>query len=86
MCGCECCIYAKIIHSSLSSQNDHYLRKLKYKSCNAKKRRFDKMTNRIFKTYKHSVMPHGKHIPKTASGMTMATMCAYPSSTYALPH
>ena len=51
-----------------------------------KNRRFDKMANRIFKTYKNSVMPHGKHIPKTSSGMTMATMCAYPSSTYALPH
>ena len=31
MCGCECCIYSKSIHSSLLSWHDHYLKKLKYK-------------------------------------------------------
>ena len=29
MCGCECCISAKIIHSSLLSWRDRYLKKLK---------------------------------------------------------
>ena len=32
MCGCECCISAKIIHSSLLSCHDGYLKKLKDKS------------------------------------------------------
>ena len=27
MCGCECCISSKIIHSSLPSWHDHYLKK-----------------------------------------------------------
>ena len=31
-------------------------------------------------------MPHGKHTPKTVSDINMATMCAYKSSKYALPH
>ena len=29
MCGCECCIFAKSIHSSLLSWSDRYLKKLK---------------------------------------------------------
>ena len=32
MCGCECCIYAKIIHSSLLSWRDRYLKKSKIKA------------------------------------------------------
>ena len=32
MCGCECCISAKIIHSSLLSWRDKYLKKLKDQS------------------------------------------------------
>ena len=32
MCGCECCIYAKSIHSSFISWSDRYLKKIKDKS------------------------------------------------------
>ena len=39
MCGCECCIYAKSIHSSLLSWSYMYLKKLKDKSQNAQSRR-----------------------------------------------
>ena len=39
LCGCECCIYAKSIHSSLLSWRDRYLEKLKYQIQNAQKRR-----------------------------------------------
>ena len=35
MCGCECSIYAKSIHSSLLSWRDTYLKKLKDKIQNA---------------------------------------------------
>ena len=33
-----------------------------------------------------TVMPHGKNMFQTAYDMAMSTMCAYPSSRYALPH
>ena len=38
MCGCECCIYDKSIHSSLLSWRDRYLKKsmIKYKTLKAK--------------------------------------------------
>ena len=39
ICGCECCIYAKSIYSSLLSWRDRYLRKLKDKIQNAQSRR-----------------------------------------------
>ena len=35
ICGCECCISAKSIHSSLISWRDRYLKKLKDQSLNA---------------------------------------------------
>ena len=38
MCGCECCIYAKSIHSSLVSWRDRYLKKLKDQSQNSQSR------------------------------------------------
>ena len=39
MCGCECCISEKSIHSSFLSWRDRYLKKLKDKSQNAQSRR-----------------------------------------------
>ena len=39
MCGCECCISTKSIHSSLLSWRDRYLKKLKDQSQNAQRRR-----------------------------------------------
>ena len=44
------------------------------------------MANHLFETYKHSVIPHVKHVFKTASDIAMATMCAYPSFKNSLPH
>ena len=44
------------------------------------------MENHIFDTYKNYVMPHGKNMLKIESDMNMATMRAYPSSKYTLPH
>ena len=41
---------------------------------------------RIYKTYKHTVMPHGRHIYAKLSDMEKATMCAYPQSDNALTH
>ena len=44
------------------------------------------MDNRLFETYKKSVMPHGIHIYATASAMAMDKMCEYPPYQHALPH
>ena len=43
------------------------------------------MVNRLFKTYKNSVMPHVNHMFQIASDISVSTMCAYPSSNCALP-
>ena len=86
MCGCECFISAKIIHSLLLSWRDLYLKNINDLSQNSQNRRSGKKPNRLFDTYKNSVMPHGSHIYATAAGMAMATMCAYPPPQHALTH
>ena len=62
MCGCEFCISAKSIHSSLLSWRYRYLKKLKYQSQNSQIRRSSEKSYRIYETYKNTVMPHGCHI------------------------
>ena len=52
MCGCERYIYDKIIHLSLLSYRDHYLRKIKNLSQNTQNRMSGKKPNSIFETYK----------------------------------
>ena len=86
MCGCECCIYAKSINSSLLYWRDRYLKKLKDKIQNAQSRRSGEKSHKVYTTYKNTVMPHGRHIYAKASDMANATMCACPHSDNALPH
>ena len=86
MCGCECYIYSKIIHSSLLSWRDGYLKKLKDKIQNAQSKRSDEKLNNIYETHKNTVMLHGLHIYSKASDMENAKMCAYTQSDNALPH
>ena len=62
MCGCECCISSKSIHSSLLPWSYCYLKKLKDISQNAQNRRSGEKSNRIYETYKNTVVPHGRHI------------------------
>ena len=61
-CGCEYCLYAKSIHSSLLSWRDWYLEKLKYQSQNSQNRRSSEKANYIYETYKNTFRPHGCHI------------------------
>ena len=42
--------------------------------------------NRIYETYKNTVMPHGRNINAKAYDMEKATMCAYSQSDHALLH
>ena len=86
MCVCECCIYAKSIHSSLLSWRDRYLKKLKDKIQNAYSRGSVEKAHHIYETYKNTVIPHGRHIYAKASDMENATMCAYPNSDNSLLH
>ena len=74
MCGCECCISDKSIHSLLLSWRDRYLKKIKDKSKNAQRRRSGKKAHHIYETYKNTVMPHGRHIYSKASDMANETM------------
>ena len=86
MCGCECCIYAKGINSSLISWRDWYLKKLKDQSQNDQNRRSGGKSNCIYEKYKNTFMPLGNHIYAKTSDMEKAKMCAYPQSDHALPH
>ena len=86
MCGCECCISAKSIHSSLLSWRDRYLKKIKDQRQNAQSISSGERAHQIYTTYKNTVMPHGSHIYSTASDMAHYTMCAYSQSEHSIPH
>ena len=86
MCGCECCISAKSIHSLLLSWRDRYLKKLKDKIQNSLSRRSGEKSHHIYETYKNTVMPHGCHIYAKASDMANDTISAYPHYENVLPH
>ena len=60
--------------------------KPKVQILNTKNRRSDEKSNGINKTYKITVMRHGRHIYAKSYDMSKATMCVYPQSDYALPH
>ena len=72
MCGCECCISDKIIHSSLLSWHKRYLEKPKYKSCNAQNIISGEMYNCVLDKYRNYFMPHFKNMSQTESDMAMA--------------
>ena len=52
MCGCECCIYSKIMHLSLLTCHDFNLKHLKGRSHNAQNRRSGESSSRIFEPIK----------------------------------
>ena len=86
MCGCECCISAKSIHSSFLSWRDRYLKNIKDQIQNTQNRRSGEKAHHIYETYKNTVMPHVRHIYAKSSDMAQATMCAYTQYDHALPH
>ena len=85
MCACDCLISSKIMHYNLLAWNDSYLKKLKYHSHNAHTIMSGEMKSRILKAYNNDVTPHGIHIHKTASYMSMEKVCPFIPSKYALP-
>ena len=60
--------------------------KLKAKIQNAQSRRSGEKSYHMFKTYKNTMMPHGRHIYAKASDISKDTMCTYPQYDHALPH
>ena len=62
MCGCECCISAKSIHSLFLPWSDKYLKKRKYQIQNAQNRRSGEKPHHIYETYKNTLMPHRRYI------------------------
>ena len=86
MCGCECVVSDRSIHSSLLSWRDRYLKKLKDKIQNDQNRRSCEKSNHIYERYKNKVMLHGRHVYAKVSDMEKATPCTYPQSDHALPY
>ena len=86
MCDCECCISAKIIHSSLLSWHDRYSEKLRDKIQYAQSRRSAEKAHNIYETYKNIVMPHWRHNYSKASDMAKAIMRTYPQCCAECPH
>ena len=83
MCGWECFISTKIMHSSW---RDLYLKKLKDFSQNSQNRRCGGKSNSIYENYTNTVMPHRHHIYAKAYDMEKAKMCSNSQSYHELPH
>ena len=62
MCGCECCISAKSMHSSLLEWRDRYLKNSRISEKMLKTEGQEKNKISTNETYKNTVMPHGRHI------------------------
>ena len=64
MCGCECCIYAKSMHSYFLTWRDSHINHLKDRIYHAQNTRSGGLSSRVFEIYRNSVVPHGCHIYK----------------------
>ena len=86
MCGCDCFVSSKSMHSSLLTWRNFFLKNHKDRSKNAPHRRSGKISSHIFETYKNSVQPHGCHIYNTVSDISVAKMCCCTSEHHDLPY
>ena len=86
ICGCDCCISAKSVHSSLLSWQYCHFKKLDYLNQNSQNRRSGEKSNLIYETYKNTFMPHGCHIYVKEFDVEKEKMCAYLQSDHVLPH
>ena len=65
---------------------DIVIKKINDDSQNYQNRRSGVKENRIYETYKNTVMPHGRHIYDKSYNTAKATICAYSQAYHALPH
>ena len=86
MCGFECCISAKSIHSSLLTWRYHNLKQLKDVSHNAQNIRSGEISSHIFETYNKAAWTHGFHIYVTAENMSMAKIYPCTSKHHGIPN
>ena len=86
MCGCECFISVKSIHSSLLPWRDSYFKNSNIKAKMLKAEGLVKKHIHKYETYKNTVMPHGCHSYAKVSDMAKATMCTYRQYYHAIPH
>ena len=63
-----------------------FRKKCKDQIQNSQNRSSGEKANRVYETYKTTVIPHGRHIYAKASDMEKATMCAYLQSDHELSH
>ena len=85
MCGCECCISSKSMHSSLLLWREHFWKNLKIKVVMPQKGDLIKWPI-FYSRHKNSVITHGKYMFQKASNMAISRMCAYKYSNHELPH
>ena len=74
MCGCECCISAKSIHSYLLTWLDCRLINIKDRGHNRKNQRSSEISSRIFETYKNALQSNSCRNYNITADMAMATM------------
>ena len=86
ICGYECFITDRIMHSSLLAWSNFHLKQLKDQSLDAQNISSVEIASRIFETYKNSVKPDGCHNHKTGAYMTMSIMFPFTSTQNGLPH
>ena len=86
MCGCECFISARIMHSSLFTREYCCSIHIKVRCHNAQNRRPGTISIRIFEIYNNSVRLHFCHIYNNSADMSMATMFPCNSKHYGIPH
>ena len=86
MCGCECCIYAKNMPSSLLTRRDCHLKQLKNRRKNTQNRRSGEIASRVFEIYKNYEIPHGCHTQNTTVDLATEKICSCTSIHHALPH
>ena len=86
MCGCECCVSAKNMHSYLLTWRDYNLKHLKDRIQNAQNRRSGELSSRLFETYKNAVRPHVCHIYNSAADMATEKMFPCTSQHHGIPH
>ena len=85
MCGCECCISSKIIHSSPLTWRDHHLKNLIYRSYNAQSKKSGEISIHIFETYNNTVRPNRYYVYNSAEDMATEKMCRCTSKHNGIP-
>ena len=85
-CGCECCIAAKSLNSSLLTWRDRHMKHFREKSHNTKNRKSGELSSCLYETYKNVLKLHACHIHCTAADMDMAKMCPCPLQHNGIPH